>query len=243
MSEEDIIKAGISAVKSGDLTRAASLFAQIVKENPSSERGWFLLGMSCATLEQREYCLRRVLAINPNHSDARKQLAGLAKPASTASVPAWTARDSKPFVSPPKPPASQESRPFVNPPVSAVGTSPFVFDDTQDNAEKLIPTDYPVEKPVQKSDQSKKRKPQKKKINIVIVLVAMLSVLILIVSGLGVVYLLLSTRTTHLTLPSCACSCRIFHGPGDIHAGNCFHAYSYSCPSAGVAKSASYSGV
>ena len=77
MSEEDIIKAGITAVKSGDLTRAASLFARVVKENPSSERGWFLLGMSCSTLEQREYCLRRVLAINPNHSESRKQLAGI----------------------------------------------------------------------------------------------------------------------------------------------------------------------
>jgi pimeloyl-ACP methyl ester carboxylesterase len=237
VSEEDIIKAGITAIKSGDLTRAASLFAQIVKENPSSERGWFLLGMSCATLEQREYCLRRVLAINPNHSDARQQLTNLAKPAPTTSVPAWTKQDSKPFVSPPKPQESspfvstpnpsvsqesnpfvnapkpqesspfvkpqkpQESSPFVNVPKPTAVASPFVFDDMQDKAEKVHPMVPAVEEPAHKPDQFQKRQPKKKKINNVIVLVGILSVLILIVSGLGVVYLLLSARTTRLTSP------------------------------------------
>jgi hypothetical protein len=80
MSEEEILKAGIAAARAGNMTQAAELFARVVRGNPSSEQGWFLLGMSSATAEQREYCLRRTLAINPNHTEAMKRLSGMAPP-------------------------------------------------------------------------------------------------------------------------------------------------------------------
>jgi pimeloyl-ACP methyl ester carboxylesterase len=76
-----MLQAGISALRSGDKARAKAIFAQLVKENPLSEQGWYLLGMSVASLEQREYCYKRVLAINPNNQDAKKQLALLTRPA------------------------------------------------------------------------------------------------------------------------------------------------------------------
>ncbi len=85
MSEEEILKAGISAAKSGDRTKAGSLFAQVVKLNPSSEAGWFYLAMCCSTAEQREYCFRRVLEINPNNSQARQKLQEMSKPVPSAS--------------------------------------------------------------------------------------------------------------------------------------------------------------
>jgi hypothetical protein len=187
VSEEDIIRAGITAVKSGDLTRAASLFAQVVKANPASERGWFLLGMSCSTLEQREYCLRRVLAINPNHSEARKQLASLPRPVSMP--PLARVSQNPPPVITPKPPAP-----------AATLNSPFIYDDTQGGMEKAAPIVFPDEIPVQKPDKPEKGKPQKKKLNIVL-LVSIFSFLILIVCGLGVAYLLVSTQMTQLTSP------------------------------------------
>ncbi len=74
MSNEEMLQAGIAAAKSGDLARASALFAEVVRSDPSSEQGWFLLGMSLAAPDRREYCLRRVLALNPDHHEARRQL-------------------------------------------------------------------------------------------------------------------------------------------------------------------------
>ena len=83
MSNEDTLRAGIEAAKSGDLVRAAALFAEVVRVDPLSEQGWMYLGMSLPERERREYCLRRVLAINPNNSEAKSQLDRLAGPAKT----------------------------------------------------------------------------------------------------------------------------------------------------------------
>jgi len=171
MSEEDIIKTGVAAIKSGDLPQAASLFAQVVKANPLSERGWFLLGMSCSTLEQREYCLRRVLVINPNHAEARKQLAVLSQPAYT-------------------PPPVAISNPKQPAPI--ISASPFVYEEKQN------PPTASVEKPIQKPAKLQKPIPQKKKTN-TILLVSIFSVLVLVVCGLGIAYLFISTQMTRST--------------------------------------------
>ena len=80
MSTEEIVKAGIAAAKSGDLPGAAALFAQAVKIDPSSEQGWLGLGFCVSAPEQREFCFRRALALNPNNQEAREQLAQLSKP-------------------------------------------------------------------------------------------------------------------------------------------------------------------
>jgi len=176
VSEEEIIKEGIAAARSGDLTRAASLFAQVVKTNPSSERGWFLLGMSCSTLEQREYCLRRVLDINPNHADARKYLAALSRPAPTPPV------------------APQQPAPSIAP-------KP-IYKDEQEKVEKAAPVAVPVaEKPIQKPNAPKKKKPQKKKINPVL-LASIVVVPVLLICGLGIAYLFVSGQMPQLTSPA-----------------------------------------
>jgi pimeloyl-ACP methyl ester carboxylesterase len=86
VSEEEIIKAGIAAARAGDRNKAGSLFAQVVKVNPSSEAGWFYLAMCCNTTEQREYCFRRVLEINPNNAQAREKLQAMSKPVSSVST-------------------------------------------------------------------------------------------------------------------------------------------------------------
>jgi len=116
LSEDQILQAGIAALKSGDKTRAMSLFAQLVKEHPNSERGWFLLGMSVTSAEQRDYCFQRVLTINPNNQDVKKQLALLSKPTPAPPPPAWVSQPApriEPLQQPKQTPISEEkSNPF-----------------------------------------------------------------------------------------------------------------------------------
>ncbi|HUI90239.1 MAG TPA: alpha/beta fold hydrolase [Anaerolineales bacterium] len=80
MSTDEILKAGIAAAESGDLSKATALFAQVVQIDPSSEKGWLGLGFCISGPDQREYCFRRVLALNPNNSNAKEQLARLSRP-------------------------------------------------------------------------------------------------------------------------------------------------------------------
>ena len=80
MSKDEILKAGIAAAKSGNFVQATALFAQVVEIDPSSEQGWLGLGYCVSATDQREYCFRRVLALNPNNRDAKEQLARLSKP-------------------------------------------------------------------------------------------------------------------------------------------------------------------
>lgn len=80
MPNDETLQAGIAAAKAGDLSRAVELFKEVVKIDPSSEQGWLGLGYCLPTPEQREYCFRRILALNPNHRIAREQLARLSQP-------------------------------------------------------------------------------------------------------------------------------------------------------------------
>ena len=74
MTDGDLLQAGISAAKAGDKKRAASLFMQVVREDPASEDGWFCLGLVCQSPERRNYCFQRVLALNPSNVKARQLL-------------------------------------------------------------------------------------------------------------------------------------------------------------------------
>jgi hypothetical protein len=55
VSEQELLQAGISAIKSGDRQRAASILAQLVKQHPRSEKGWYLLGMCVLNADQRRW--------------------------------------------------------------------------------------------------------------------------------------------------------------------------------------------
>ena len=91
MSEQDLLQAGISALRVNDKGRAASIFSQLVRQYPRSEGGWYLLGMSLDDAQKRVYCFERVLGINPNNPDAKKQLALLYPPKPAPPAPAFVA--------------------------------------------------------------------------------------------------------------------------------------------------------
>lgn len=64
-----------------DRRSAASLFARQVQEDPASEEAWLGLGLALEVNDDRIYCLRRVLALNPENQAARETLNGLLTPA------------------------------------------------------------------------------------------------------------------------------------------------------------------
>jgi pimeloyl-ACP methyl ester carboxylesterase len=74
MTTEELLSAGIAAARTGDISKASSLLIQVVQSDPNSELGWLWLGFCRTVPEQREYCLRRVLAINPQNTEAKRQI-------------------------------------------------------------------------------------------------------------------------------------------------------------------------
>ena len=133
MANDALLQAALTAARAGDLEEAAVLFARLVKEEPSSEQGWLGLGFCFSDNKQREYCFKRVLAINPNNMQARQSLGLLESPRPTQAPPYRPAASP---VSAPKP-----SEPQTRPPVS-----PFTTEDTS-----LIGKSEPVILPTRKA--------------------------------------------------------------------------------------------
>src|SRR5664280_995538 len=90
MANDALLQAALTAARAGDLEEAATLFARLVKEEPSSEQGWLGLGFCFSDKTPREYCFRRVLAINPNNTQASQALGLLENPISVEPpTPRW----------------------------------------------------------------------------------------------------------------------------------------------------------
>lgn len=74
MNVEDLLKAGIASARAGNPEDASKMLIQVVQTNPNSELGWLWLGLCRTEAKQKEYCFRRVLAINPQNREARRRL-------------------------------------------------------------------------------------------------------------------------------------------------------------------------
>jgi tetratricopeptide (TPR) repeat protein len=68
------LKQAISAYKSGEKQKAQKLLARLVKAEPDNEEAWFWLAACIENPEQRQYCLKRVLKINPDNAQAKRAL-------------------------------------------------------------------------------------------------------------------------------------------------------------------------
>ena len=175
MSKDEILRAGIAAAKSGNLAQAMALFAQVIEMDPSSERAWLGLGFCVSTPEQREYCFRRVLAINPNNRSAREQLERSSK---LNSIPPAQAKEPIPD----KPIAPANRTESVAPPQAPIAMpNEEVYPVKQE-----VPPLRVVQTP---SNAVRKNQSvmQKKKSNAALI-VAIVSVPILIICGLGIGY-------------------------------------------------------
>lgn len=78
MSEENSLAArGIAAYEAGDKREAAQLLSEAVKDEKTNETAWYYLAQLLANPEKKRHCLEMVLRINPDHAEARAELAAL----------------------------------------------------------------------------------------------------------------------------------------------------------------------
>ena len=61
----DDLGLGKQALEGGNRELAISYFARYIQVNPASEEAWLCLGRCVDKPERREYCYRKVLALNP----------------------------------------------------------------------------------------------------------------------------------------------------------------------------------
>jgi len=68
------LEQAIRAYKSGEKQKAQKLLARLVKAEPNNEDAWLLLAGCIEDDKQKQYCLKRVLKINPNNARAKQAL-------------------------------------------------------------------------------------------------------------------------------------------------------------------------
>jgi len=176
LSIEEILKAGIAVAEAGDLARATALFAEVVKIDPSSEQGWLGLGFCVSAPDQREYCFRRVLALNPNNRNAKEQLALLSKP---NSIPPPTSAQQSASAEAVSSPSSREP---VRPQPAPIATP----NERVSPAKQELAPSRVAQTPSKIIRQNQTIK-QKKKTNATLISI-IVAVPILIICGLGIGY-------------------------------------------------------
>lgn len=101
IDNEKLLHAGIDAARKGNRDEATKLLTQAVQANPRLEQAWLWLGFCRYKAEEREYCFQRVIKLNPNNQEARRQLALLnktptARPPFVPTIPAKKTESSLP---------------------------------------------------------------------------------------------------------------------------------------------------
>lgn len=89
MSEEsvqDLLRAGITAVKQGNRQQGRHLLEAVLEADGRNERAWLWLSGAVDTVEERQICLENVLAINPDNALAQKGLNKLAQSGNVQTV-------------------------------------------------------------------------------------------------------------------------------------------------------------
>ena len=71
---QQLLKAGIKALKSGDRANARELLMQAIKIDERNEQAWLWLSGAVTSKEERRTCLENVLSLNPENQLARKGL-------------------------------------------------------------------------------------------------------------------------------------------------------------------------
>jgi hypothetical protein len=108
-------------LQAGRIDQARAILIALVRQNPNSEKGWLLLSRTLNDRKQQTDCLERVLAINPNNTEARERLTQLSPPpaAPLPKVSAFTLdgmdemdlSDFKPTPTPTRPPPAPVTPP------------------------------------------------------------------------------------------------------------------------------------
>ncbi len=111
---------GIAAAKAGRKDEARQLLQQSIRIEPDSEAAWLWLASIARDQRERQFCLQKILEINPNNSQARQALAAIdPSVAPTTTAPQQMPRGIKPIQRAPATPAQTEN------PFEAAASSPF----------------------------------------------------------------------------------------------------------------------
>src|SRR5437016_3329546 len=71
---KQLLQQGIAAAKAGQPAEARQLLQQAVRSDPSSEAAWLWLSSVAKDDQERIFCLKKLLEINPNNENAIKGL-------------------------------------------------------------------------------------------------------------------------------------------------------------------------
>lgn len=77
IDQEQRLQAAVAAFRSGQKGYAQQLLEGILLACPDSERAWFWLSQVVEAVEERRFCLERVLALNRRNALARRELEAL----------------------------------------------------------------------------------------------------------------------------------------------------------------------
>jgi hypothetical protein len=76
---DDLTKQGIAALKSGDKRTAAQFLHQATKLNPFNQMAWLWLSGCVDSLEDKQFCLKKVIAIDATNEAGKRASKGLEK--------------------------------------------------------------------------------------------------------------------------------------------------------------------
>src|SRR5258706_4224731 len=71
---KQVLQQGIAAARAGQQAQARQLLQEAVKRDPQSEPAWLWLSSVAKDDKERIFCLKQLLAINPNNENAIKGL-------------------------------------------------------------------------------------------------------------------------------------------------------------------------
>lgn len=97
-----LLQQGITAAKAGQKNEAFQLLQQTVKLDPRNETAWLWLSSVARTDQERVFCLKQLLAINPQSDMAIKGLKALGVEAEAAKQQVAAPQSTVPLVSPEK---------------------------------------------------------------------------------------------------------------------------------------------
>jgi hypothetical protein len=69
-NNNDLLQESIALIKNGQKQRARVLLQKIIQQEPQNEKAWLWLSATVDKNEQKIYCLKKVLEINPNNQSA-----------------------------------------------------------------------------------------------------------------------------------------------------------------------------
>ena len=69
-----MLSKSIAAYKADDMTTASKLLAQVIKQDPNNERAWLWISGIVSSDAERLFCIKRLLAINPENEIAKHGL-------------------------------------------------------------------------------------------------------------------------------------------------------------------------